>query len=820
MAKMKKMISSLLIIITILASIGNVSYATKVKDGNGNNIVDQNKKSNYIGCAEKKNESTTRPDYFFVFYNDEGELCYIPYTEVPQEGGPVLYKIDQKDEDYNDSIKDKIPDYPPRHVEEEANRLLEGKETESGGTWYPNLPGDHDSQGAYPTIAPTDDILDGIAGVLLLPTKMFIQLLGTAIEIILGFFDKDGVSVQKILFNEIQLTDINFFNFATDTQGDKLEDWVVTIRQNVAQWYVGIRNLSAVLLVIVALYVGIRMAISTVAEDKARYKQMLIDWITSLCMLFILHYIMIIIIQVNNTLVSTIGMVTKNGNTQDVAHTFLENSFGVQKFSEGMGNAVAFLMLEVMSFIFLLTYIKRMITIGFLIIIAPLVTVTYSIDKMGDGKSQAMNQWFKEFIYNILIQPFQCVTYLALCSTAIDLMHDTPDLKSATIAISMLVFLVTSEEIIKSIFNIRADSMAKTVAAAAIQAQIFRTVASSGKKLMDKKQSPDKVKVPKDEEEKGTGAAGSSSNLRAEQNRAAASNIEEQQQTAPSNAMPYGSGSQEGYGDSGYGDESTQGNGDKPGSKARKIGLGLAKAIIRANMGAAGILTGAALGGATGDFKAVVGGATMLHGITNQAGKDISDKLTTSHFQKETARAFNQYKKSRTDANGIEISDEQAAKDGMDLLTGKVQARTSEERAYRDALINMQNRYIDMGDDKKDSLKHTSKVLTGITDGDITEDSAVHRWYVNKRGAIAEQFMNQQESDSTGQTQPGQNQSQQQTRQTQPRPAQPIPTRQPQRPDDLDQSPEPRTTEGERKPDNNQSREEQNPYNPNNSENS
>ena len=54
-------------------------------------------------------------------------------------------------------------------------------------------------------------------------------------------------------------------------------------------------------------------------------------------------------------------------------------------------------------------YIKRMLTVGFLIVIAPLITITYSIDKMGDGKSQALNAWLKEFIYNVLIQTFHCI---------------------------------------------------------------------------------------------------------------------------------------------------------------------------------------------------------------------------------------------------------------------------------------------------------------------------------------------------------------------------------------------------------------------------
>ena len=288
------------------------------------------------------------------------------------------------------------------------------------------------------------DILDGVAGILLLPAKAIIILLGEAIRIILGFFageGGEGLTIQKILFNDLPLTDINFFDFNSSS----IDPAVKAIRQNVATWYIGVRNLAAVLLVIVAIYVGLRMAISTIAEDKAKYKQMLIDWLTSLCLLFILHYIMVLVIQLNNTLVKTIGESVSDSKLNDVAREFANQAWANVSFSKGMAEALAFLLLEFMTLLYLVSYIRRMITIGFLIIIAPLVTVTYSIDRMGDGKSQALNAWFKEFAYNILIQPFQCVTYLALCATSLEML-DSKDLKSAVLAICMLIFLNTSEK--------------------------------------------------------------------------------------------------------------------------------------------------------------------------------------------------------------------------------------------------------------------------------------------------------------------------------------------------------------------------------------
>ena len=61
----------------------------------------------------------------------------------------------------------------------------------------------------------------------------------------------------------------------------------------------------------------------------------------------------------------------------------------------GIASTIVYCMMVFQTISFLIMYIKRMLTIGFLIIIAPLITITYAIDKMGDGKSQVLDAWLK-----------------------------------------------------------------------------------------------------------------------------------------------------------------------------------------------------------------------------------------------------------------------------------------------------------------------------------------------------------------------------------------------------------------------------------------
>lgn len=79
------------------------------------------------------------------------------------------------------------------------------------------------------------------------------------------------------------------------------------LRKTVASWYYAIRNFAIVALLCVLVYVGIRMIMSTVAQDKNKYKTMFKDWLVALCLLFVMHYIMIGILNATSLITDAIG---------------------------------------------------------------------------------------------------------------------------------------------------------------------------------------------------------------------------------------------------------------------------------------------------------------------------------------------------------------------------------------------------------------------------------------------------------------------------------------------------------------------------------
>lgn len=63
-------------------------------------------------------------------------------------------------------------------------------------------------------------------------------------------------------------------------------------------------------------------------------------------------------------------------------------------------------------------YMSRTLKVAFLIVIAPLVCATYSLDKLRDGKAQAFENWIKEFVIAVFQQPMQLLIYTIFINSA------------------------------------------------------------------------------------------------------------------------------------------------------------------------------------------------------------------------------------------------------------------------------------------------------------------------------------------------------------------------------------------------------------------
>lgn len=297
------------------------------------------------------------------------------------------------------------------------------------------------------------------------------------------------------------------------------------LRTIVANWYNILRDIALVALLSVLVFVGIKILISSTSGEKAKYKQMLVDWLVAMCLLFLMQYIMSfsnmlvkkVIEVVDTTSVSAtkatevkepnLFVITdkkkvqkayevligdKGGEDNPYYKYFLKSDYETPAGSKDNAEALAwpaenfmqqarlnaqlrevkqdedgnydtddvnetyvaigwkliYVVLVIYTVIFIFTYVKRVLYMAFLTIIAPLVAMTYPIDKINDGKAQAFDMWFKEYIFNLLIQPLHLILYTVLVGSAMEFAS-----KNIIYVVVALGFLTPAEKLMRRFFG-------------------------------------------------------------------------------------------------------------------------------------------------------------------------------------------------------------------------------------------------------------------------------------------------------------------------------------------------------------------------------
>lgn len=255
---------------------------------------------------------------------------------------------------------------------------------------------------------------------------------------------------------------------------------------NVSKYYVIIRNLSIAILLGVLLYIGIRMAISTVASEEAKYKKMLFDWTISLVLVFMLHFIIVGVFYANYQLVNALSKIAPPTDNDTMEALFAQALVP----GAGMDELIVYGAVTIANLAFAIMYVKRTIVLGFLIIIAPLITITYAIDKIGDGKSQALNTWLREFVFTVIIQPFHCIIYIVFYEAAVKSVAnvgDSQDLGKLIFAAASAFFMLKAEGIVKKIFGIQPSGIGDAIGTGAMALTAATSIFGKGKgKKIDK----------------------------------------------------------------------------------------------------------------------------------------------------------------------------------------------------------------------------------------------------------------------------------------------------------------------------------------------
>lgn len=258
-------------------------------------------------------------------------------------------------------------------------------------------------------------------------------------------------TIEATVFNEVKLLDANY---VIEDNGSSVSK---TIKTSVFTWYYTVRIIAVVISLLVLLYIGMRMAFSTIADDKAKYKKMFVDWFFSFALLFILHYFITIVLTICEAIVALFGSL----DVKVFEQSLIFQLFNMMGSTTGWSYVGVILMYLVMVFYeikFFLMYMKRLLMIGFLIVVSPIITITYSIDKAGDGKAQAFETWMKEFLMFCFTQPLHAGLYLVFINTAYEIFEVAPFL-----AVLFFAMLSRSEKMFRNLFGMKGRASQKAM---------------------------------------------------------------------------------------------------------------------------------------------------------------------------------------------------------------------------------------------------------------------------------------------------------------------------------------------------------------------
>lgn len=274
-------------------------------------------------------------------------------------------------------------------------------------------------------------------------------------------------------------------NLTTGTETVVHSSTAGQLQSSISTWYKTLRMIAIVGLLSVLVYVGIRILISSTGQDKAKYKKMLTDWVAAMCILFLLQYVMVFTMQMTKKVIEifdTENMVRYEDSNKERPYDYListvraelgETNDSTESFAEIFAYIVIYIVLVIYTMVFLWQYLKRVVMLAFLTMIAPLIALTYPLDKIKDGQAQAFTMWIREYVFNALLPVIHTIIYYMLVSSAIDFIVKGGNWLYAIVAVG---FMMPAEKFFRKMFGFDKASSIGQLGAAAGGAMVMNAI--------------------------------------------------------------------------------------------------------------------------------------------------------------------------------------------------------------------------------------------------------------------------------------------------------------------------------------------------------
>lgn len=199
------------------------------------------------------------------------------------------------------------------------------------------------SENALDSKIKSNILLDTLAGMINAIASLAEYLLGAVFKTLTG--DNIFPWADRIIFNGIGFLDINFLNPASNSLFVSNGSTSI-LGKVVYSVYSTIFSLAVLFLGVAVGIMAIRLALSSIAAEKAKYKQAIVNWATCIVMLFLMHYILAFIFWINEQmvqiasgiLIKTIDETVTSVDFTEALNSVVSPDERVKKFSNALGD--------------------------------------------------------------------------------------------------------------------------------------------------------------------------------------------------------------------------------------------------------------------------------------------------------------------------------------------------------------------------------------------------------------------------------------------------------------------------------------------------